>query len=136
MDHAHKRSERIGGLLTVLEPDRRGRLYRSVFVNYGPVVRFCVDDRAERKLAAIQLVELGHANLKNAGLICGLHRNTVSQILELKNLLGVEAVVHDHRGLKGPYKYTEAVVEEIENLRSTGTGPIRRSPTRRRRGFR
>jgi hypothetical protein len=116
MDHSHKRSERIGGLLTVLEPDRRGRLYRSVFVNYGPVVRFCVDDLAERKLAAIQLVELGHSNQTNAGLICGLHRNTVAKILQLKALLGVEAVVHDHRGLKGPYKYTEAVVEEIEKL--------------------
>jgi hypothetical protein len=36
--------------------------------------------------------------------------------LELKNLLGVEAVLRDHRGLKGPYKYTEGVLEEIEKL--------------------
>lgn len=118
MDRWFKRSERKGGLLTVVEPDRRGRLYRSVFVNYGPVVRFCVDDLAERKLAAIHLVELGHCTQKDAGLICELHRNTVSKILELKGLLGVEAVVQDHRGLKGPYKYTEPVQEQIEQLLS------------------
>jgi hypothetical protein len=116
MDSWPKRSERIGGLLTMVEQDRRGRLYRSVFVNYGPVVRFAVDELVERKLAAIQLIELGHCNQKNAGLLCELHRNTVSKILELKDLLGVEAVVKDHRGIKGPYKYTEDVLHAIEEL--------------------
>lgn len=111
-----KKSERIGGLLTVSETDRRGRTYRNVFVNYGPVVRFAVDDLAERKLAAIQLIELGHCNQKNAGLICELHRNTIANILVLKDLLGVEAVVKDHRGIKGPYKYTEDVIRSIEEL--------------------
>jgi hypothetical protein len=117
MDRRPKPSERIGGLLTVLEAaDRRGRVYRSVFVNYGPVVRFCVDDLTERKLAAIQLVELGHCNQKSAGLICKFHRNSVSQFLALKELLGVEAVVQDHRGLKGPYKYIADVLDVIEKL--------------------
>ena len=118
MDRSPKKFERIGGLLTMVEPDRRDRLYRSVFVHYGPVVRFSLDELAERKLAAIQLVELGHCTQKDAASICDLHRNTVSKMLELKELLGVAAVVEDHRGLKGPYKYTEAVVEAIEELRS------------------
>src|SRR5208282_3525123 len=105
MDRYPKRSERVGGLLTILEIDRRGHHYKIVIVNYGAVVRFNVDDPAERKLAAIQLVELGHCNHINAGLICGFHRNTVSKILNLKQLVGVEAVFEDHRGLKSPYNY-------------------------------
>jgi len=113
-----KRSERIGGLFTMVEPDRRGCVYRTVFVNFGPVVRFPLDDLAERKLAAIQLLELGHCTQKDAAAICGLHRNTVSKILELKEALGVEAVVKDHRGLKGPYKYTEDLLEKIGELLS------------------
>ena len=116
MNSYTRRSERIGGLLTVVESDRRGRRYRIVFVNYGPVVRFATDDLAERKLAAIQLIELGHSNQKNAGLICELHRNTVSNISEIKDLLGVEVVVKDHRGIKAPYKYTENVLHAIEKL--------------------
>lgn len=116
MDSLLRKFERIGGLLTMVEPDCRRRFYRSVFVNYGPVVRFALDDLAERKLAAIQLVELGHCNQKDAALICDLHRNTVSKILELKDLLGIEAVVEDHRGSKGPYKYTEDVLDAIEKL--------------------
>lgn len=116
MDSWPKRSERIGGLLTVVETDQRGRRFRSVFVNYGPVVRFAMEDLAERKLAAIQLIELGHCNQKNAGLVCELHRNTVAKVLELKDLLGVEAVVKDHRGSKGPYKYTEDVLHTIKSL--------------------
>jgi len=34
-------------------------------------------------------------------------------ILELKDLLGVEAVVKDHRGSKGPYKYAEGVLDAV-----------------------
>jgi predicted DNA-binding protein (UPF0251 family) len=133
MDRSPKKFERIGGLLTMVEPDRRDRLYRSVFVHYGPVVRFSLDELAERKLAAIQLVELGHCTQKDAASICDLHRNTVSKMLELKELLGVAAVVEDHRGLKGPYKYTEAVVEAIEELLSEHPGRV--GSVDRRRGL-
>lgn len=116
MDAYSKKSERIGGLLIVAETDRRGRIFRNVFANYGPVVRFAMDDLVERKLAAIQLVELGHCNQKIASLICNIHRNTVSNMLELKDLLGIEAVVKDHRGIKVPYKYTVDVLGIIEKL--------------------
>lgn len=116
MDQYPKRSERVGGLLTIFETDRRGNHYKIVIVNYGPVVRFNVAVPAERKLAAIQLVELGHCNHINAGLICGFHRNTVSKILDIKQFVGVEAVFEDHRGLNFPYKYVEDVVQSIKTL--------------------
>lgn len=116
MDPKPKVFERIGGLLTGVQIDHRGRRIKIVFVNYGPVVRFNPDDLAERKLAAIQLVELGHCTQINAGLICGFHRNTVSDMLEVKQLLGVEAVIEEHRGLKNPFKYTQEITQNIEKL--------------------
>lgn len=111
-----RKSEHIGEILTIVADDQRGRAYKTVFVSYRPVLRFKIDNNSERKLAAIQLVELGHCNQKTAAYICGLHRNTVSKSLEIKQLLGIEAVVEDHRGLKAPYKYVIEVRGHIEKL--------------------
>lgn len=114
-----KRVERVGGLLTILQQDRRGRRLRTVFANYLPVARFNIDNQAERRLAAIQLVELGVCSKNNAGKICGFHRNTVFKLLRTKELLGIDALFGDQRGLKEPYKYVNGIRSHIKKLLKT-----------------
>ena len=64
----------------------------------------------------IELVEQGLCNQKNAGKLCGFHRNTVFKILRTKRFLGIEAVLIDDRGHKEPYKYINEVRSYIKKL--------------------
>ena len=112
------KSKKIGGLLII--PDRnihnRDHIIFAVFFDHVPVVRFDINSANERKLAAIELVERGLCNQKNAGKICGFHRNTIFKLLRTKQLLGVEAVLQDDRGLKQPLKYVNEVRSHIKKL--------------------
>ena len=110
------KTERIGQFLIVQQRDKRGHFVKTVFLNYIPVVQFKIDNSAEIKLAAIELVERGLCNRKTTGKICGLHRNTVFKLLRTKNLLGLEAVLKDHRGLKEPLKYITEIRSHIKKL--------------------
>ena len=110
------RTEKIDSFLIVNERDKRKRIIKTVFLNYVPVVRFCIDETNERKLAAIDLVERRLCNQTTAGEICNFHRNTVSKLLHTKQLLGIEAVLKDERGLKRPLKYVEKVCSHIKEL--------------------
>jgi transposase len=70
----------------------------------------------ERRLAAIQLVELDHCNNKQASTICGFHRNTVFKLLRTKRLLDIEALMKDERGPKAPWKYVGKIRETVKEL--------------------
>lgn len=100
----------------IKETDKRAITRHTVFLKYIPVVRFNVDNANERKLAAIDLVERELCKQKTAGEICGFHRNTVFKLLRTKKLMGIEAVIEDHRGLKSPYKYIGKVRSHIKKL--------------------
>lgn len=104
------------GFLIVCERDERGQTVHIVFLKYIPVVRFNPDNVNERKLAAIDLVERALCTQKTAGDICGFHRNTVFKLIRTKKLLGIEAVIVDHRGLKSAYKYIGKVRSHIKKL--------------------
>jgi len=108
--------ERIKKFLIITHLDARNRLIKTVFLDHIPVVHFAIDNANERKLAAIELVEQGLCNQKIAGKICGFHRNTLFKLLRTKNLLGVEAVLKDDRGLKEPYKYINETRSHIKKL--------------------
>lgn len=110
------KSERLGGFLTLCSPDKKGHKIKYVFMDSRPVVHFDIDSASERKIAVIHLIERGLCNITTAGQLCGYHRNTVSQLLQTKQLLGIEAVLSDHRGLKTPYKYIGQVSSHIEHL--------------------
>ena len=110
------KTERIGQFLIVQQRDKRGHFVKTVFLNYVPVVHFTIDNSAEIKLAAIELVERGLCNQKTAGKIGGLHRNTVFKLLRTKRLLGLDAVLEDHRGLKQPLKYVNEIRSHIKKL--------------------
>ncbi|MDZ7762204.1 MAG: hypothetical protein U5L00_18365 [Desulfovermiculus sp.] len=75
--------------------------------------RFDADENAERRQAAIQLVELGLCTKTIAGEICGFHRNTVADLLKTKELLGLEAVLLENRGRKEPVKYINEIQGQI-----------------------
>jgi len=111
-----KRIKRIGNLRIYTETDGRGRIFRKVFVDYVPVAYFDIDNINERKMAVIDLVEHGHCNQKEAGIICDFHRNTVFKILRVKRLLGIEAVFEDNRGPHGPFKYIGTIRSHIKKL--------------------
>lgn len=104
------------GFHIIKETDRRSITRHTVFLKYIPVVRFNVGNTNERKLAAIDLVERQLCDQKTAGEICGFHRNTVFKLLRTKKLLGIEAVIEDHRGLKSPYKYVGEVRSHVKKL--------------------
>jgi transposase len=110
------KTERIGPFMIMAQTDFRGRVSKTVFLNYVPVAQFHADDAAERKLAAIELVERGLCTNRVAGKICGFHRNTVFKLLRTKRLLGLEAVLKDDRGLKEPYKYANEVRSHIKKI--------------------
>jgi transposase len=110
------RTERIGHFMIMAHRDIRGRVIKTVFLNYVSVAQFHVEDAGERKLAAIELVDRGLCTNRVAGKICGFHRNTVFKLLRTKRLLGVEAVLKDDRGLKEPYKYVNEVRSHIKQI--------------------
>jgi hypothetical protein len=111
--------EKIGNHLIVNKQRYRNNdLIVFVFYDFIPVVKFNHEKLAERKLAAVELVELGICNQSTAGHICGFHRNSVARFLTLKNTLGIEALLDENRGLKKPLKYIDTVRETIERLLS------------------
>lgn len=104
------------GFHIIKETNKRGIARHTVFLKYIPVARFNADNANERKLAAIDLAERELCDQKTAGEICGFHRNTVFKLLRTKKLLGIEAIIEDHRGLKSPYKYVGEVRTHIKKL--------------------
>lgn len=112
------KSRKIGNLLLV--PGRVNRdpshVIMYVFLDAVPVVHFNVNKTAERKLAAIELCEQKLCSQKDAGVICGFHRNTIFKLMRVKNLLGIEAALHDDRGLKNPLKYIGKLRSYIKKL--------------------
>jgi transposase len=81
-----------------------------------PVARFDIDNLVERRLAAIELVERNICNQKTAAKICDFHRNTVFKLLRTKRILGLQAAIEDHRGLKQPLKYIGELRSHIKKL--------------------
>ncbi len=110
------KSKRIGPFRIFTEPDKRGRVIITVYLNFVPVVRFDRDNINERKLAAVELVERCQCTNTIAGKICGFHRNTVCKILRIKKIFGIEAIFEDERGPKSPFKYVGKVRSYIKKL--------------------
>jgi transposase len=110
------KTEKIGKLSVWTDQEPKGKTVKTVYFDYRPVVNFNTYNLKERRLAAVQLVELEHCNQKQAGTICGFHRNTVFKLLRTKRLLGIEAIVKDGRGPKAPWKYVGKIRETVKEL--------------------
>jgi transposase len=89
-------------------------LTSTVFFKYIPVVKFDTSDNAERRIAAVALVEQGICNQEIAGSICDFHRNSVSKFMAIKSHFGIKALLADNRGLKKPLKYNDDVKQTIK----------------------
>lgn len=113
-------SRRVKELLIHSEEEHRplrgNRICSKVFFRYIPVASFYEDDLASKKIAAIQLVEAGLANITEAAEVVGLHRNTVSEGIKAKQLLGIVSAIKDDRGRKQPIYYTPAIKAHISRL--------------------
>ena len=105
-------------ILVIKQTDRRNHLTVTVYYDYIPVAKFKHDDLAERKLAAVELVERGICNKKTTAQICGFQRNSIANFLMIKSTLGIESLLEENRGLKKPLKYTDDVRPTIERLLS------------------
>lgn len=110
------KTEKIGKLSVWTDHNSKGKTVKTVYFDYRPVVNFDAGNLKERRLAAVQLVELEHCNQKEASTICGFHRNTVFKLLRTKRLLGIEAIVKDERGPKTPWKYVGRIRETVKEL--------------------
>lgn len=110
------KTEKIGKLSVWTDRNPQGKVTQTVYFDYRPVVSFDPERIGERRLAVVQLVELGYCNQKTAGKICGFHRNTVFNLLRTKRLLGVEALLQDDRGPKTPWKYVGEIRKTIKAL--------------------
>jgi len=109
-------TQKISRLSVWTEQDARGKVTTTVFSEFRPVVRFDRGNQNERRLAAVQLVELGYCSNRVAGKICGFHRNTVGKLLRTKRLLGIDALFEDKRGPKAPWKYIGSIRKGIKRL--------------------
>ena len=110
------KTEKIGNLSVWTEQDPNGKVTVSVYFEYRPVVSFNPTKINEKRLAAVQLVQLGYCKNRVAGKICGFHRNTVGKLLRTKRLLGIEAIFEDNRGPKAPWKYINGIRKTIKKL--------------------
>lgn len=110
------KTERMGKFSVWTQQDRQGRLSKTVYVDYRPVASFDPNNHKERRIAAVQLVELGVCKHRTAGKICGFHANTVGRLVRTKRLLGIEALLRDERGPKTPWKYVGEVRKAIKEL--------------------
>ncbi|MBC2696070.1 MAG: helix-turn-helix domain-containing protein [Desulfobacteraceae bacterium] len=111
------KTEKIGGLSVWTDQNSmNGKTTVTVYCEYRPVVSFDLGKINERRLAVVQLVELGYCKNRVAGKICGFHRNTVGKLLRTKRLLGIEAIFEDNRGPKAPWKYINSIRKTIKKL--------------------
>ena len=110
------KTEKIGTLSVWTDQDPNGKTTVTVYFEHRPVVSFDPHKISERRLAVVQLVELGYCKNRIAGVICGFHRNTVGNLLRTKRLLGIEAIFEDNRGPKAPWKYINSIRKTIKKL--------------------
>ena len=113
-------SRRVKDLLIISQEEHRplrgSRVRSQVFFKYVPVASFYEKDLASQKIAAIELVESGLASIKGAAQVVGLHRNTVSESIKIKQLLGISSAIKDDRGRKGPIHYTPDIRAHVVKL--------------------
>ena len=86
------------------------------------MVFFYGNDLTSKKIAAIQLVSTGLATNIESGEVVGLHRNTVSNAVNTNQLLGLNAVIKNESGLKGPIYYTPEKRKHIIDLLESKPG--------------
>jgi len=111
------KTEKIGVLSVWTDQNSmNGKITVTVYFEYRPVISFDPGKINERRLAVVQLVELGYCKNRVAGKICGFHRNTVGKLLRTKRLLGIEAIFEDNRGPKAPWKYINRIRKTIKKL--------------------
>ena len=108
--------EKFNNLRIRTNKDYRGNITKTVYFEYRPIVAFAPDNLNDRRLAAVQLVELGYCDQQDVAGICDLHRNTVSRLIKTKNLLGIQAIFDDERGPKSPHKYKKNIRRIIKQL--------------------
>lgn len=108
--------EKFKNLTIWTNKDYRGNITKVISFEYRPIVTFAPDNLNERRLAAVQLVELGYCDQQEAAEICDLHRNTVSRLFKTKNLLGIQAIFDDDRGPKSAHKYKKNILRLIKQL--------------------
>jgi len=77
-------------------------------------------DSAARRLAAVQLVNSKAARQRDVAEAFGVHENSLVRWRSAYRSGGVEALLADRPGPKGPSKLTDAKREEIRRLRVTG----------------
>jgi len=107
-------TEKITDDIFVLKAkSKNGVLTSTVFFKYIPVVKFDTSDNAERRIAAVSLVEQGICSRETAGSICKFHRNSVSKFMAIKSHFGIKALLADNRGLKKPLKYNNDIQQTI-----------------------
>ncbi len=119
------KSRRVKDLLIVSQEERRpvrgDRVRSQVFFKYVPVASFYEEELPSQKIAAIELVESGLASITEAADVVGLHRNTVSNVVKTRQMLGIVSAIQDDRGRKRnqPIHYTPTIkahiIDRLEN---------------------
>jgi hypothetical protein len=87
-----------------------------VFYGYLPLVRFNPNDWIEKRLAGVRLADEFEIPYQYVARICGVHRDTVSQWVKTKRLLGIRYLLDKDRGPKAPWKLVADIVHQIDQL--------------------
>jgi transposase-like protein len=104
------------GVAFLEDPEGNG----SVFLWGMAAWSWRAGDRVARRLAAVQLVESKAARQRDVAGAFGVHENSLVRWRSSYGSGGVESLVAERPGPKGPSKVTAAKREEIRTLRSSG----------------
>jgi hypothetical protein len=87
-----------------------------VFYGYLPLVRFNPNDWVDKRLAAVRLADEFEIPHHYVARICDVHRDTVSQWVKTRRLLGIRYLLGKDRGPKAPWKVVDDIVCHIDQL--------------------
>lgn len=90
--------------------------YKHLFFQDKLIRSIDMHDIESRKLAVVDLVELGYLKKSQAAEVCAFHRNTVTNLLKKKALLGYKGVLFMDKGPKKGWKINEELLERIKGL--------------------
>jgi len=90
--------------------------YKHLFFQDKLIRSIDMNDIESRKLAVVDLVELGYLKKGQAAELCDFHRNSVTNLVKKKALFGYKGVLIMDKGPKRGWKINEDILRRVKGL--------------------
>lgn len=90
--------------------------YKYLFFQDKLIRSIDMNDIESRKLAVVDLVELGYLKKGQAAELCEFHRNSVTDLVKKRELFGYKGVLIMDKGPKRSWKINDNMLERINGL--------------------